>query len=508
MGHTAAWGCAGEAPAAVASASGDFYSRRTLAYPLYMKQPAIRLGWLVALLACSLATSANASEEATGQRSSQPPQPDLLVVVLDSWRADALMREIDGEPVMPRLREWAKSATVFTDARAPSPSTPTSVSSLMISMPVRAYEGSFKHGIPNAAVTVAEVLGRAGYENLGFSSNPNCRSGLGHADGFDAFLEAFSDEKMREDQRLIQAGHPESLIPPDVLLNRVRKDLAAVDEGQPVFAYVHVMQPHAPYSPEPPHLGMFTEKGMMRVSVELKDILKRDRKKWFGTRYLEALRARYDEHVHYTDAAVGDFLEWVDAHPRWRNAATVVTSDHGEAFGEHGRLLHNTTLYEEMLLVPMIARSPGGPGEHREVDERVGLLDLAPTLCAYAGVDAPPTFDGVDLSPLIRGDDATPRASFLASTAIIPSRKTDALVIGDLKLIRSPEETKLFDLAEDPEENVDLAATRVERRETMEDALDLMLERLEKMGVGRAGESPTDERLEKMLESLGYAGVQ
>jgi len=433
-----------------------------------------------------------------GARHERPP--DVVVILLDSLRADQLDRWAHGRQVMPRLAAWASRNVVFTAARAPSPSTPTSVAALLTSVPVGALGVDFGHGLPEEVPSLPAILVEHGWHTRAWSANPNCSRRLGHARGFERFVEAWNTP-LASGGRL-RPERPERIVPPDRLLARVRADLEKLPRG-PHFLYVHLLQPHAPYDPPAVHRDPFSSPAARRMDVSLPRLVLLDGSPRLTSRLLHDLRDRYDGHCHWVDAAVGDFLAWLDRDPRFRNAAVFVLADHGEAFGEHGRLLHNTTVHEEMLRIPLLYRPPGGRRVHRVVPARVDLLDVAPTVLALAGIPAPATFRGIDLGPLARGQVSRGRGRFLATTATRPH--LHALLVGRYKVLQEQAGTRprLYDLATDPGEVHDLAAARPDTWRALARALRAEIARLEGEGW-KAPAAPADREERELLRSLGY----
>lgn len=443
---------------------------------------------------------------APAQTAAAGNHPDILVLLIDALRADEIGRKVGGTPVMPQLDAWAERTVRFLHARAVSPSTPTSVSSLMTSLPVRAYQGNFRQGIPDGATTVARRLREAGYRTIALSANPNCNPELHHDRGFQRFIRAYADPELAKNRRQLTPRRPARLVPPGALLDRARREIASGGK-KPVFAYIHLLQPHAPYSPPAPHRGMFSFPGQVAVPVEAPEITKREKAGPLDAAFLKSLRARYDEHAHWVDAEVGRFLRWAGSHPRFSKAAIVVLSDHGEAFGEHGRLQHNTTLYEEMLRIPLLLRLPGKKDRPARISAPVDQLDLAPTLCRLAGLEPPSQFRGLNLLPLIGGKAREGRKRFLFSTA--NRNHSDGLLIGSLKVLRPFRgAAEVYDLDRDPREKHPLDGAVDSRTKTMIKALDQQIAWLEKSGFKAQPMISFSKQDRAILESLGYIGGQ
>ncbi|RMG44245.1 MAG: hypothetical protein D6718_10440 [Acidobacteria bacterium] len=454
-------------------------------------------GWLLAL-----GIAAGAAAVWGMARRGPRAAPDIVLIVIDSLRADELDRTVGGRPVMPHLSRWAEGALRFTEARAPSCSTPTSVAAMLTSLPIPATHVTFKRGLPEGVTTIAQVLREAGYRTAAYSANPNVTARLGFDRGFDTMVEAYVDPELSERVR-IQPRHPGWIVRPEVLFDLAWKDLHDGDD-RPRFSYIHILQPHAPYEPPPPHRDLFRVPGAPEVDASIPSIAAHDDRP-LDPRWLAALRARYDEHAHYADAAVGSFLDRLGSDPRFSRAAVVVLSDHGEGFGEHRRLFHNTTVYEEMLRIPMLWRLPGDGRRRGRSDARVDLLDVAPTLCAIAGVEPPRQFWGRNLLAA----EPTAHRTFLAVARPPALRYPPFIALLDFptKLIRNERtgEQRLFDLSRDPWERHDLSGEEPERLAEAVRRLESELARCRALGLAPGKAAPPPKEQLQRLRSLGYA---
>jgi arylsulfatase A-like enzyme len=181
----------------------------------------------------------------------------------------------------------------------------------------------------------------------------------------------------------------------------------------PLLLFAHLTEPHAPY----------------------------DRGGQEGTAW-----ERYLAEIRVADAQIARLVQLINR--RFADRAYLfVTSDHGEAFGEHGTREHSKTLYEELLRVPLFVRGPGVAA--RRIDQRVGLIDLGPTILDLFGVETPPEFMGQSLVPLLAGGDAPLDRPLLAE-----GRLRRALYLGDMKIIDDPRRkvVEAYDLEADPGE--------------------------------------------------------
>jgi arylsulfatase A-like enzyme len=280
--------------------------------------------------------------------------------------------------------------------------------------------------------------------------------------------------------------------------------------AKPFFLFLHFYDVHTDFTPEPSYRAQFVEPYTGRLNGRTQQLIgMRNRGKVLSADDLRFLRQMYDAEIRELDDQLTTFFAWLDARSALADTLLVVTSDHGEEFQEHGGILHGRTQYQELLHVPLLLAGPGVPAA-RVLDTPVSGVDVTPTILALAGVPSSMARDGCDLSALWRGGTLPERALFGEADH---TNLVDGKPVNDVKaMVRRGNEklhldrpsgtTTLFDLAQDPAELHDLAATRPELARTLR----AELERFD-AGARRAeaisGPSETDK---KLLDELGYGG--
>ncbi len=298
-----------------------------------------------------------------------PQQPDLVLISLDTLRADHLGVYGYTRDTSPQLDAWAAGGAVFERAFAPSGWTLPSHATMFTGLPPREHGALHAHSrIRVDVVTLAEALREAGYATQGVVSGPFVGARFGFAQGFDRY-EEFRPTEVAE-------HHAEALRALEFASERA------------VFLFLHYMVTHSPYSP-PDAFDLFTEGAVFPdLSKQLND---RKRQLHEGTRGVsdaEAryLAARYDGEIRFLDSMLGELFRAIEARDADRTVV-LLTSDHGEEFLDHGSLVHNDSLYDEMIRVPFILRGPQVPAGAR-VTTLCGLIDVMPTLLDLAGLEA------------------------------------------------------------------------------------------------------------------------
>jgi arylsulfatase A-like enzyme len=345
-------------------------------------------GWLALLAGCA---------------ADAPSRPHLVLIVVDTLRADHLGVYGYARPTSPNIDRLAGRGVTFTNAVAPSSWTRPSVASLFTSRaPHEHGAASFDRGLSPDLPTLAELLGRAGYRTLGVSGNfVHVNETTGLSRGFEEFHAASVRLSSREGDVLFRVhprGASEVLLraPTGEELNReILARLPGAGEG-PLFLYVHYMDPHAGYHPPEPFRSAFLPAGADAGSDATSDYVVElaARPTPPPAPELARLRALYDAEVAAADHAVGGLLETLEARGFGEDLVVVLASDHGEEFGEHGGLFHGVTLHRESLAVPLVVYDSRRlrRGERRE--DPVDLLDVAPTLLALAGIEPPEEMRG------------------------------------------------------------------------------------------------------------------
>ena len=398
-----------------------------------------------------------------------PARQDVVLVVVDTLRADHLGVYGYERATSPRLDAFARRAAVFDAAWSAAPWTLPSVMSIMTSR----YPSS--HRVENDGLrladdvpTLAETLRRAGYATGGFVSHVYVSSLYGFGRGF----EVFDDFGLSQPGYRLEAGMEPGA-------DRVTDAALAWLRGQgrrPVFLLVHYFDPHWPYAPPETYRALFPDPYHGPLDASYDAISKfLDPLTPIPEDYRQFLIDRYDGEVRFVDDQFSRLLDGLAATGRAPRSWVVVTGDHGEEFKDHGSMGHGRRLYEETIHVPLIigraAGQAGAGATGRRVAAPVSGIDLFPTIAALAGAAAPAGLQGTSLAPLLGpGGSGSPVADRpLVCETIRLNAHLKALRRGPLKLIQSMDEnrTELYDLAADPRERTDLSDKRPDERRAM-----------------------------------------
>jgi len=399
-----------------------------------------------------------------------PGLPDVVVITLDSCRADEVGRRPDGSTLTPNIDRFAAGAYVFTQCRAQASWTSPSLATLMTGQYPMVHLATAERPLGTSQPTLATVLRAAGYDTKAVVANRLCHRESGLARGFDSY------QYWDQSPVVAWSGYYETYYffladllygkrntyewerqnHTTVITDRAVRILKA-GRRRPLFLWCHYLDPHTPYDPPPEFVAPADRPWVDKV-------------KHGDQTNGPLLRRLYDGEVRYIDRELARVFPLLAG-----NAVVVITSDHGEEFFEHGHYDHGRDLYEESIRVPMVVRLPGGG--RGETQAPVGLVDVAPTLLSVVGLPVPDTMQGRDFS-------RAPAAAewdypTYAGSSMLTGDRRYCVVYRNHKFYlrhnQSMSEGAYYDLTADPHELKPLVTFAPDRREC-EDLLKAWLE--------------------------------
>jgi arylsulfatase A-like enzyme len=390
-----------------------------------------------------------------------PPPPNVLLLMADSWRGQALPFAGDSNLSLPNLSRLAREGAWCSRTYTSYP----------VCCPSRAavLTGKFPHAagvtrnhsrLPLGEETLSAVLRRAGYrtgyigkwhldgaESPGFVP-PERRRGFGYWAAYNVAHRHYESVYFRDSPEPV----PVDGFEPDHL-TRLAVDFLKQDRSKPFFLYLSWVPPHAPYTPPRKHRR--NDAGALRLRPNVPgdpaDQVRADLAGYYG------LCSAVDENV-------GRLLEEIDGGGRARDTIVVFTSDHGHMLGSHG-IDGIDVPYEEACRVPLLIRYPRRVAAGTGIDALVSNVDLAPSLLSLCGVEAPAGIQGFDLAGLLTGAGGRRPESAYAEGAIGQPGEWRMIVRGLDKLVvdRSRKPTHLFNLGLDPYERENLVEEESKR---------------------------------------------
>jgi arylsulfatase A-like enzyme len=337
---------------------------------------------------------------ATGCWLGRPEGPSMLLIVVDTLRADHLGVYGYRHPTSPRLDQFARGAVVFEAASATAPMTMPAMASIFTGLyPDR--HGVTSHSREDSlswtpSATLAELARDAGYRTSAIVTNPWL------AQDATAFSRGFQTWQTRGPDNVSGRAFSARQVA-DAAIEQL--DATA---GDPFLMWVHFLDPHMPYEPAPEEAARF---GAPSGSSAIVEDFRRDdavrQEIYFRAPYppdtIETTRALYDAEIRTVDSEIGRVLDHLQELGLERDTVVVIASDHGESLGDHGLYFaHDFTLYEELIHAVLMVRRPGSLPAR--IGNEVSMVDLLPSACEWMQLRCPEGLDGRPLSLQVRRD--------------------------------------------------------------------------------------------------------
>ena len=395
-------------------------------------------------------------------------RPNVLLITLDTTRADRIGSYGYAGASTPHLDRLAAAGARFDQALSPAPLTLPAHASLMTG------RQPYAHGVRNNGYfvlapdvpTLAEAFAAAGYDTAAFVSAFVLDRQFGLSQGFAHYDDVLDRPSGTESSLEVERRG-------DRTVDAAAKWLSARAPGRPFFAWVHLFDPHDPYTPPSPFREQFAGRP-------------------------------YDGEIAFTDALLGTLLE----HGGYARSPTlvVVAGDHGESLGEHGESTHGLFVYEATQRVPLIIAGEGISAP-AIVAEPVRLIDVAPTIADLVGMAPLPEAEGRSLRPLITHDTQGEEPPAAYAETYFPQffmgwAPVRSLRAGRWKFIDAPE-PELYDLAADPGERTNVISQEAARAQALRRALSATLA----AHADTITPSSMSDDARQRLASLGYVSV-
>jgi len=481
---------------------------------------------ILLLAACAILSSdVSASAEANTSPALETSRPSVVLIVMDTVRADHLSLYGYERDTTPNLRALARDSAIYTNAISASDITLTSHASLFTGMYPSwhgAYcsppEAAYGREIAPQYPTLAELLRKHGYETFGAAANLYLRADFGLERGFGQFriprpVPMLSDENRHMFRRALRRAL--SLAFNTTQFDRlyalgadINAELfAALDRrarpNEPFFAFINYMDAHFPYVPPEP-FGHRTRITQDDLEAEQEQI---SHGRSDASVYRRNCESQYDAGIAYVDAQIGKLVDWLKRHNAYDSSMIIVVSDHGESFGDRNRVGHGNSPYQNLLHVVLTVKYPHA-ATRGVITAPVSLIDVAPTVLSALNLAVPPNMQGKALT-----DSAAAKRMIYAETFPCPvmhplecPKGCAAKAIFDwpLKFIASDNgKRELFDLDRDPDEHRDLNNQGQERAAELAAELGAWSRALPARTHGAKQIDP--EKL-RHLEGLGYIG--
>ena len=403
-------------------------------------------------------------------------KPNIMLVTLDTTRADHLGCYGYARAQTPTLDALARAGVLFTQASSVAPLTQPAHSSIMTGM-YPTHHGVRVNG--NTALgqeqkTIAEALSEKGYQTAAFIGAFVLDGRWGLNQGFQVYDDQFDLEKHKHlDLASVQR-------PADKVVDAALAWLES-HRRAPFFAWIHLYDAHSPYEPPEPFFSEYRAGGPASL---------------------------YDGEIAFADQQLGRAVSWLQANGLDKKTAVVVMGDHGEGLGSHGEGTHGYFVYDYALHVPFLVATPFRELQGVRVDSQVSAVDVFPTVLALAGMDAPASVQGRSLLPVML-QPRTDATTYAYGESMTPSLQfgwssLQSLRSSRYKLIKAPR-PELYDLTADPGEETNIFDRQPARARDLMQRLDRLVDE-----TGRGAPAPESANLDKetleRLSALGYVG--
>jgi len=418
------------------------------------------------LLSLLFASCTSDSGDLPGSQESGGPQAggdktNFLLITLDTTRADRMGYAGYPKARTPHIDALALESAVFANARTHVPLTLPSHASLMSGLLPTSHgiHVNMQGALPEDVPTIAQSFKSSGYMTGASVAAWVLAERYGVSRGFDTYNDVNEDLEHVTDH----AERPGGEITDETLawLNE--------NKESPFFYWAHYFDPHDPYTPPAGY---------------------------------QDFEDPYDGEISFVDHQVGRLLTWLEENGKEDNTLVVIVGDHGEDLDQHGEGTHGLLIYDGTLRIPLLVKMPGRI-EHRIIDDKVGLIDIPPTVCELLDLSGPGDMDGRSMVPAIDGEtmnDAPFFAEGEYSRRSFNWARLRSFAMGDWKLIDSPK-PELFNISEDYGETNNLADAHPERVIEMREA---MLSYLSSKTVRDAVALSASGDADAALAALGY----
>jgi arylsulfatase A-like enzyme len=456
------------------------------------------------LAACPGPGRQDAKQDPAVRREAPGYRPNVLLVTIDTLRADHLGVYGYRRPTSPRIDAVARRGVVFDEAYTYWPKTRGSFVGIMTGrFAAQTGYGKSHPLLLGFNPTLASVLKGAGYETAATVDNPNVAASLGYSRGFDRYRETWEEKGLASEMDRARAITGDGV-----------RFLARARPEQPFLLWLHYVNPHAPYEPPAPWNTAFLD-ASASAGPRLRPVAGFHGgapKQWaVPGKPLGWYVAQYDGEIAAADAEVGRVLDALEASAVRDRTLVVITSDHGESLGEHDYYFdHGEDLFDPSMRIPLVVAGPGVKAGSRTA-VLATTLDLVPTILDAVKVSYPPDLAGESLLPAARGE-AQPGRPRLQG-------QNDRNLLGAwdrrFKLVATPTESgaryALYDRDRDPGETRDAsraepARAREERRELelFRERIDAQLVKTRRLLEGQSGEERLSPEACERLKAMGY----
>lgn len=440
-----------------------------------------------------------------------PKGPNVLLISLDTLRADHLHCYGYDRETSPNIDKFAEEGVLFSQNTSAAPLTTPSHMSMFTSLyPSVHGVVSTERKLAESLITLAEILKEQDYTTSAFISAPimlpyelGFGQGFDHYDDFTITLDQEADLFMLNDRCRGQNDHPICPITHDMVVSWLENNY-----HKKFFIFLHYWDIHGDYAPSYPYNTMFDpgyEGDFNGDYAHIKMI-----KPGISERDLEHMIALYDGEIRYVDSYIEKLFNKLEELNLMDKTLIILTADHGEEFLEHGSNWHGKTMYDEVTHVPLIMRYPTSIPKNKVISSQVSSVDIMPTILDILGISIEHQIQGQTLLPLVL-EEEKPASMSAYCEADLSGRELKSVRVAKYKFIYSERDKKeeLYDLVDDPNEQNNLIESRPELTKVLRKGLSEWMDSSEKLLTSLPEPTVSEEieyrkDLKEKLKSLGY----
>lgn len=330
------------------------------------------------------------------QQSNIKKKPHVFIYLIDTLRADHLSCYGYSRKTTPRIDQFSKGAVLFDNCFSAASWTKPAVGSILTGLYPNKHRGEDeKDKLSTGVEMISEVLKSHGYATIYITPNMNSSREVNFDQGVDFY------------RYTIGGRYGEDFYRSSEFLNSAFLEIIKENPGlmnKPLFAFLHTVDPHGPYTPEAPFLR-FKTMDKDREELAFPDSIRRKKKtKGLSRKDIDYIKSLYDCEILHNDYYFGKFIEFLKEKNLYENSIIVLVADHGEQFDEHGSITHGYSIYNEEVHVPLIIKFPYGEFTGRQIETIVSQVDIFPTILHYLGIKVSSHVDGISILKILNNN--------------------------------------------------------------------------------------------------------
>jgi arylsulfatase A-like enzyme len=465
-------------------------------------------------------------------------KPNIILISIDTLRSDHVSCYGHDKLTTPCIDKLAEEGTIFGNNYTTGVWTPPAHASMLTGLFVSEHGVYGNRKLSRDIPTIAEILKKNGYRTGGFVNNSQVGELVGFERGHDLFIEVWKGIKTSSHVRRIYGGAVRRMR--DKLgiedmgagkTNKLFMDWVEKQEGRenPFYAFIHYIEPHNPLNPPRRFRNKFVNyynkyNNMEKIKkVAYNPLICYVDDLTLNEEEIGYIKALYDGEIAYNDSKIGEIIIFLKKKDLYENTMIIITSDHGEHFGEYGYWSHVASLYREVLHVPLIVKFPKGFDRVEEISEYTQSVDIFPTVLEVANVTGKESYQNSGVSLVFHKDRANPyrdyvftewegRVPFFILDKVKNQQKdidlelfkTQMALLQDKKykyIWKSNDSEELYDISGDQDKRLNIHQ-HSDIRNYLHD--ELFKRKREYMDLEDRSRNDIDEDIVKNLKSLGY----